>query len=284
MNKVAIGVIAAAILLGLFVAGPAVARGLLGARVSSEARLLFAGVSESSDTVTEQDLEPLPENVRQWLQGAGVVGKKPASAVRLRQSARMRLEPEGSWMPVEAVQYFVTQEPGFIWAADVRAAPLVHIKGIDRYLDGRGHMQIRLLSLFPVADSRGEEIDQGTLLRYLVETVWFPSAVLGEHIVWEGLDESRSQATMTYGGITASAVFVFNEAGDVVNVHARRYGEFDGEFRLETWSIDLWDHGEFDGIRIPARGEITWKLEGGDFHWFDFHVMDIEYDTPVPYV
>ena len=67
------------------------------------------------------------------------------------------------------------------------------IAGRDRYADGHGHMLIKLASLLTVADGAGPEIDQGTLLRYLGEIVWFPSAALRDYISWEAIDE-RSAA------------------------------------------------------------------------------------------
>ncbi|GGM42539.1 hypothetical protein GCM10011351_30640 [Paraliobacillus quinghaiensis] len=144
-------------------------------------------------------------------------------------------------------------------------------------------MLIKLLALFPVADSKGKEIDQGTLLRYLAETMWFPSAALNEYITWETLDTNRSKATMSYGGIVASGVFTFNDIGEVTQFEAERYGEFDGETRLETWSIPVRDYKEFEGIKIPTKGDVTWKLDLGDFNWFNFEVTEIEYNKPFVY-
>ena len=67
----------------------------------------------------------------------------------------------------------------------------------DRYVDGRGSIEMRLLGLMPVANARGERLDQGALLRYLNETMWFPAAVLSPYIAWEGIDATSARATMT---------------------------------------------------------------------------------------
>ena len=48
------------------------------------------------------------------------------------------------------------------------------------------------------------------------------------------MDENTATATMSYKGMTASGVFTFNEKGEVVHFEAERYGEFDGEYSLET--------------------------------------------------
>ncbi len=34
-----------------------------------------------------------------------------------------------------------------------------------------------------------KEIHQGTLLRYLAETMWFPTAALNDYLTWEEMDQ-----------------------------------------------------------------------------------------------
>lgn len=194
----------------------------------------------------------------------------------------MRLAEDKPWVPVRAEQYFIPDQPGFIWKADIRLAPFIHISGRDKYGDARGNMLIRVLSMFTVADSSGPEIDQGTMLRYLAETIWFPSAALNDYIIWKNIDENNAEATMTYGDISSTAVFTFNSEGDPTHFEAEHYGEFGGT-RLDTWAIPLKSYREFEGVRVPTEGEVTWKLDAGDFNWFNFKVTEIEYDNPHPY-
>lgn len=247
-----------------------------------EVTKLFSTVS-STDVVTEEDLASLPIGVQQWLRYTGIVGKERIKSARLKQKAQMRLAVDSSWMPVSATQYFTTEKPGFIWQAFVTAAPGVVIAARDKYMDGRGSMLIKPLALFTLADSQGMEVDQGALLRYLAESIWFPSAALSSYITWKEIDDYTAEATMSYGGITASGTFTFNDAGEVILFEAERYGDFDGQFRLETWSIPVRDYAEFGGIKVPTKGAVTWKLAAGDYNWFNFELVDLEYNTVVPY-
>ena len=144
-------------------------------------------------------------------------------------------------------------------------------------------MLIKVLSLVKVADAKGKEIDQGTMLRYLAETMWFPSAALSRYIKWEEVDAGSARATMTYGGITASGVFTFNPMGEVISFVAQRYGKFNERYLMKTWAVNTWEHKEFNGIRIPAAGEVIWKLETGDYTWYRFEIKDIEYNRPAGY-
>lgn len=251
--------------------------------VDNEIKVLFKKVKNKRSHISKADIEVLPQNVQRWLKYAQIIGKEKVTSVRLKQKATMRLEIDKRWMPVQAEQYFTTEEPSFIWKANIKMAPLFHIVGRDIYTEGKGNMLIKFLSLFTVANSKGKEINQGTLLRYLAEMVWFPTAVVNNFITWEEIDTEHAKATMTYKEVIASGVLTFNDKGEVINFEAERYGEFDNKFRLELWSISLYAYKEFDGIKVPTKGDVTWKLKTGNFNWFNFEVTQIEYNIPLPY-
>jgi len=156
---------------------------------------------------------------------------------------------------------------------------MFYMHGRDRYLNGKGHMLIKLLSLIPVVNVSGPEIDQGTLVRYLSEIVWFPSAALEEYIQWEQVDDTHAKATMTYGDITANGVFEFNADGDVVSFLADRYYTTEDGIELLPWLITVDSNGytEFEGVRIPTHGTVTWKMESGDYTWLKVQITDVDY-------
>lgn len=248
--------------------------------VESEIQELFEANKETDTKIVEEsDIDYLPKNVQRWLKRANVLGQKRINTVRLKQNAKMRMEKDKSWMAVEAEQYFTVGRPGFIWKAKIKAAPFLHIVGKDKYFDGEGNMLIKMMSLVTIADSSGSEIDQGTLIRYLAETVWFPTATLEDYITWEHIEENSAKATMSYGDITSSGIFVFNEKGDVTRFEADRYKESGGTYSKERWVIDIDEHGTMNGYRIPTKGKITWKLDNEDFTWFRFEIEDIDYNS-----
>ncbi|MBM7855550.1 hypothetical protein JOC37_001947 [Desulfohalotomaculum tongense] len=251
--------------------------------VDKEVRDFFGDVESRHDIIQMDDLDGLPPVVQKWLERSQVVGKERITAVRLKQKAFMRIKEGGPWMPADVQQYFRVDKPGFIWKVRVNMAPLLYFAGRDKYEKGSGHMLIKVLSLVKVADAKGNEIDQGSMLRYLAETVWFPSAALNSYIEWEEVDANSARAVMTYGGMTVSGLFTFNQEGDVINFIARRYGNFDGRYLEKNWIINVWEHKEFNGIRIPAAGEVTWELETGDYNWYRFEIKEIEYNKPAGY-
>ncbi|MEW6624923.1 MAG: DUF6544 family protein [Bacillota bacterium] len=279
MFKVIVVLISVLVIIGLLVTVSLIAGFQFNQSVKKEVKEFFSNVEDKNEIIKQADLAGLPLCVQKWLEYSQVVGTERITTVSSKQTAVMRLKEGQRWMPVAAKQYFTIDEPGFIWKARIKAAPLAYIVGRDKYYEGKGHMLIKVLSLIRVADSKGKEIDQGSLIRYLAEIVWFPTAALSSYITWEEIDANSARATMSYKGVTGSGIFTFNEKGEVVNFTAERYGEFDGEFVLATWSIPMMDYKEFNGIRVPTKGEVTWKLATGDFNWYNFEVVDIEYNT-----
>ncbi|MFN8558776.1 MAG: DUF6544 family protein [Dehalococcoidia bacterium] len=251
-------------------------------RITREIEALLAARSDAPPViVTEADLAPLPEPVRRWLTHAGIIGKVRPATVRLKQVGEFRLGADKNWMPFAAEEYYTTDPPGFIWTVDMRMAPLLTISGRDCYAGGAADIRMSLLSLVPVARSRGEGLNQGAMLRYLNEIMWFPAAAISPSITWEAIDARSARATMTHGGVTASAIFLFDGEGRLTDMQAQRFDSARGT--METWSTPITAYGEFAGVRIPVAGEGVWKYEGGDFAYIRLRITDLEYDRPARY-
>ena len=176
-------------------------------------------------------------------------------------------------MPAEATQYFIVDEPGFVWTVDVTMMRVVPIVGRDSYVNGVGRMFIKAGGLITVADGTGPTFDQGTALRFLGETIWFPSGAVASYITWESIDERRARATLSFKGVTTSAIFDFDDRGRVAGMTAQRY--YNGE-SLETWVIPISEWRTIRGIEMPVRGGAVWKLAAGDFDYYQWEILDVE--------
>jgi hypothetical protein len=249
-----------------------------------DVRSLLAGASRTEPAaVRPADLERLPQPVRRWLVRSGVIGKPPARTVRLIQRGEIRTSPTGAWMPFRAEQYFSVEPPAFLWSADVTMMRTLPIVGRDEYLDGKGHMLIKALSLVSVVDATGKRIDQGTLTRYLAEIVWFPSAALNRRVAWIPLDGTRAKAVMSYGGVTASAVFSFDDLGRFTSMRAERFMGGGADARLRPWVARASEWRRESGVEVPVRGDVAWQLESGAFDYYRWEIAELEVDARTPY-
>ncbi|MCB0531479.1 MAG: hypothetical protein H6574_12405 [Lewinellaceae bacterium] len=248
--------------------------------VNRELQTFLPKKTQAQEVVlTANDLVALPPTVQRWLDHANCLGKPVPPAFQLQQQGAMRTSPDGKWMPFEATQTTRIGQPGFIWMVQVEAAPFVQLVGRDKYLDGKGYMLIKLLSLVPIADARGPETDQGALLRYLGELVWCPAAVVSDYIHWEAIDERSAKATMRYQGVEASGTFTFTPEGDPLCFEAMRYYDRKGGATLEKWQVDVDQKSfrEFEDVRIPTRSTVLWLLESGRFDWLKLEIQSLTY-------
>lgn len=248
-------------------------------KVEAEVVKMFEN-RERADTavVTESDLARLPPPVQRYLRYSQVLGKPRIQTVRLRQKGFFRQKPDQAWTALTAQQYYTVYPQAFLWFARLRAFPLVSIVGRDLYVNGRGNMLITLLSTVTVADASGPELNQGTLLRFLNEMMWFPTAWLSDYLTWQAIDSSSAKVTMEYGGTRASATLHINETGELTNFVAERYMTVDSGFVLERWSTPVAGYTEMNGFRIPTKGQGIWHLQSGDFPYVQLEIDSIEYD------
>lgn len=259
----------------------AVGRARLEARFRREVADLLGTTRDARPAVlTEADVAGLPEPVRRWLRYARVVGRERPVRVRVRQVGEFRMGPHRGWMPFQAEQHYTMDPPGYMWVATFRMAPLVTIFGRDRYARGTGNIDMWLLNLIPVARKSGGGLDQGALLRYLNELMWFPAAASSPLITWTAVDADSARATIAHAGTTASATFFFDAEGRLVDMKADRYN--DARDRVLPWSTPVTGYGEFEGVRIPVEGRGVWRYEDGDFTYIRLRITDLAYNRSLP--
>lgn len=85
---------------------------------------------------------------------------------------------------------------------------------------------------------------------------------------------------MDDAGVTALGIFRFDNMGDLKAFEAKRYYHRETDPTLEDWFVQTEPDGfrEFEGVRVPARSLVTWKLKEGDFTWFKLEIKDIFYN------
>lgn len=238
--------------------------------------MIERGSNQSVAIVEAPELAQLPVPVQAWLTNVGVVGKPRDRSLRLKQEGGLRTSVDDDFMPAQADQYFNVLDPGFVWR--VRVAMFhIPVYGRDTYVDGRGRMLIKALGLAPIVDAEGNAIDQGTLLRFLAEMVWYPSAALAPYVRWQAIDQGAARATMTYAGVSGSADFFFDAQGRVERIAAMRYmQQDDGPPTLQRWVVlpSKWEIR--DGILVPVEGEVTWELKDSDFTYYRWRLGELQ--------
>ena len=96
----------------------------------------------------------------------------------------------------------------------------MHVRKTNGDVDA-GHMFWKLLSALTLVNFGGPEVDRAALSRYLSEAVFFPTALLpSKSLTWEPDTNESAKATLTHQGNSVSAIFHFNEKGQVTHLQS----------------------------------------------------------------
>lgn len=211
-----------------------------------------------------EELAGLPAPVARYFTFALTPGQRLVRSATLRQEGEFAVRPE-HWAPFTAVEHFTVWPPGFLWDAKIRMAPLLSVRVRDSYEQGEGVMQGALAGVVPVVDQRGTpEMAAGSLLRYLAEAVWLPTALLPSGgVSWQAIDQSTARATLVDGDVQVSMVVEFGGRGEIVRISAQRHRDVNGHAELAPWIGEFGDYVRVEGMMVPVRGEVGWRLADG---------------------
>jgi hypothetical protein len=210
--------------------------------------------------VSPEQFDALPSPVRRYFEFALAPRQRMIERAHLRQHGVMRAEAGAAWKRFTAVEHFSTHPVGFVWDATMEMIPLLPVRIRDGYADGAGASAASLGGLIPIAKIGGTpEVASSSLLRYLAESAWLPTALLPQSGVrWTGIDRDHASATLTDRGVTVSMDVTFGDRGEIVRIAAIRYRDMHGTPVLTPWSASFEDYTRIEGMMIPLSGQVEW--------------------------
>ena len=229
--------------------------------------------------VTKDMLANLPVPVQRYMSFTGVLGKPWINSVVLKQVGTFRQGLDRPWMPMIAKQIYTISPSSFVWDARFKFMNMPLLRARDEYRLGQGRMYGKLAAIFTIFDIQGEKLDQGAMIRYLSEMIWFPTAFLGENITWQAVDSHSSDVQFVDAGKRVSGRLFFDDVGRPTNFTAKRYREIDGDFSLDAWSTPITGYGKLAGLNLPIKGQAVWNLQSGDLMYVDLEIKEIKYNT-----
>lgn len=225
-------------------------------------------------------LEGLPFPVKRYLRFAFQGSSQDITTAVIEQTGTFRAKETANWVPLQADQYAATTRPSFVWHARIRPTPYTWIDARDRYYDGTGVTEGRLMSAVPLLFSYGREMDVSSLARFLAEAPWYPSALLpSRYLTWKAIDKDSAEAVISDAGYTASVVFTFNEKGEITQATTGdRYRSINGKMEKTPWSAHYGKYQIMHGIAFPAEVEFSWDLPKSNYQYAKVQVTAIRYN------
>ncbi len=223
----------------------------------------------------------LPGPVRRYFERVLTAGQPMIRSVDLALEGKFNMSLDApQWKPFTSMQRVVANRPGFVWNGRIAMFPGVPVRVHDAYVAGIGVLKPALFGLFSLGTVRGEgEIARGELMRWLAESVWYPTVLLpGQGVTWQSVDDVSAQATLTEGSITLTMLFRFGEDGLVSGIRVEARGALVGsETVMMPWEGRFQDYGLQHGMMVPFHGEVAWITPRGERPYFRGTVRQVVY-------
>jgi hypothetical protein len=204
------------------------------------------------------ELERLPEPARRHLAQAIAPGTPLVTSALLRMRGHIKV---GRWLPFRAHQV-LNPHSGFVWSA--RAAGI--IVGSDRYLDGDGRLDWKLLGLLSVAHAKGRDVARSAAGRVGAEAIWLPTTLLPRFGVrWSAADGDQATAGFRVGDTPVELRLRLDAAGRIASLVFDRWGDPDnsGTFGWHRFGGEFTGYRNFQGLAIPSEGRLGLVLRRG---------------------
>jgi hypothetical protein len=229
----------------------------------------------SGDSFSEAEIDGLPEAVRRYFLAAIAPGTPLAAAAVLRMRGALKLR--GRWLPFRARQVLAPHR-GFVWTARVSGL----ITGSDRYADGAGAMDWRILGIIPLVHAFGEDISRSAAARGPAEAVLVPTTLLPRFgVAWSATDAHHITARYSLDATEIELRYTLDGDARLRSVAFDRWGDPDstGHWGWHPAGFSVTATATLGGLTIPSAGRFGWffgidRWPEGEF--FRFQIRDFQ--------
>jgi hypothetical protein len=246
----------------------------LNLKFKKQVRTLFnLSTHASNSKFTRSDIQRLPEPVQRYFRHVLSEGQPIINYASITHNGKFKPGFDKPWVNIRGEQYATTENPGFIWKGET-----TFFTARDMYIGDQGRLTVSVISLFTVVDAKGAAYDQGELLRWLGESVLYPTNLLpGDRLHWIAIDSHTARLEFNYKGLALFFIASFNDVGEITQLETKRYMD---EKNLETWIIKIAGYRQMNAVMVPTKFDVLWRLKKGDFSYAKFNIQTIVYEQP----
>lgn len=245
-------------------------------------KLEYASTSGKRGIIDTVSLSNLPEPVKRYFHYVLDDSTRFIRLARYQQRGRIKIDPGSTkWSHFEASQIVSENPVGFLWDAKIRIFPSVFVRIIDVFEDGVGSGEVSLMSAITLgSDKNHPKLNAGALYRYLAESVWHPTALLPQSgVKWKAVDKYTAIASLSVDDVSVSLEFRFNNLGQITGIYTEeRFGKFGDRYIRYPWEGYFSNYQDFDGVKIPTKGEVGWHLPEGWWLFWKGTIIQAEFD------
>jgi hypothetical protein len=198
----------------------------------------------------------MDEPVRRFFTHAAGTEEVPPAAVRLTMGGRIKV---GRWLPFTADQRIDGRS--FDWRARVGWGPITPLSVVDRYADGTGSTEGRLLGRIALFRNADRDTTRSAAGRAALESVAFsPGAVMpGRGVEWHADSDELIVGRFDLPPERPEVWVRLAPDGAVRTVSAMRWGNPDGDgFAYVPCGCEVHSERRFGAVVTPATITVAW--------------------------
>ena len=158
----------------------------------------------------------------------------------------------------------------------------ISFDGLHLYADDHATREIKLGSIFKVANYRGPVMDKSETVTFFNDMCLLaPATLIDKNIRWEILEHQTVKATYTNQNNTVSAVLYFDDNDELINFVSedRSMAMGKNSFANYRWSTPVHSYQEFDDRRVFSKAEAVWYTPQGEYAYSNFDLKKIDYNV-----
>lgn len=230
--------------------------------------------------ITEADIAKLPDPVQRYFRAGGFVGRPHTNNARIVwREMLLKRSRDADWLKLDCQQFNSVAEPTRIALMTSRIGGLIPFEGRDKYQQGHGDMQIKLLKVFTVGETRGRHMDESALVTVLSEALITPSYALQSYLHWDPIDAHAAAAELRYAGLSVRGVFHFNDADELVQFETKDRWQDGRPPKKYPWSAHFGHFRVRNGLRYPTEVSATWHEPGNEFTYVRGTIESIDFNV-----
>ena len=229
---------------------------------------------------TEKDFSHLPTAIQRYIENCGYIGTQKMSYLKMEyHNVNFSQGKDRPVLTIDYTQYNFINEPNrmALIGSSMFGIPF---EGYDYYQNGTGGMKGVIAKAITLFDQTGADMDKACLATFLAESLFAPTILLQDYIIFQEISDFEVKATISYKGQTASGIFTFNEQYEMISftTNDRAVAGTDGSMEYVPWSAICNDYQlSSNGIKYPTKFQAVWNYPDGDFVYFDGVISEVSY-------
>jgi hypothetical protein len=196
--------------------------------------------------------EALPETLRLWHRAVGLSAALPGRAFVADISGRIIMPGQTQMRAFKGKEFVSAVEPLFEWNIRLDVAPGIWVHVIDRYEDGRGQIDARVLGAISIINDQGiEPLNITQLSRWLGLATQAPHGLMIHSVVQPETDGETIRAI--HAGRTVTSKLAYHPDGTIASISSNdRFERYGPDVYHKTGSIiRRTNYVAIDGLRVP---------------------------------